>query len=301
MCAVGPPISSMRSRSSRAPAGSRFVDPRVVDRAVLPALGAGAVVRHEHDERVVELADLGQEVEQPPDLGVGVGQEGREALHEPRRHHLIGGVELVPGGHPRRSGRQLGAGRHDARLELPSEGLVAPPVPSPVERPVVALDPLGGGVMGGMAGPGAEVEEEPPIRVDGAQVAQEADGLVGQVGAEVVALGHRPGRGHRVVVVVERGDELVGLATMEAVPTVEAASEGPAAARCGHVRLVVGGEVPLADRVGRVPLRLQDLGQEAVLVGDLARVAGIPHGQVGDAPHPVGVVVAPREQAGTSR
>ncbi len=69
-------------------------------------------------------------------------------------------------------------------------------------------------------------------------------------------------------------------------------------ARGGHVGLVVGGEMPLADRVGGVAAGPQDLREEAVLAGDLAVVAGVPHGQVGDPAEAVAVVVAAGEQAG---
>jgi hypothetical protein len=78
-----------------------------------------------------------------------------------------------------------------------------------------------------VAGPRGEVEEERQLVVDGAQVRQVPDGPVGQVLAEVVALLQCPGRPDRVIVVVQRGHELVGLTAVEAVPAVEAAPEGP--------------------------------------------------------------------------
>ena len=148
-----------------------------------------------------------------------------------------------------------------------------------------------------MAGSGAEVEEERLLAVDVAEVAQVLDGVVDQVFGEVVALGHGARRLHRVVVAVEGGHELVRLAAVEPVPTIEAPAERPAAAVGPHVGLVVGREVPLPDRVGRVALGAQDLGEEAVLGRDLAVVPGVAHRQVGDAAHAVRVVVAAREQA----
>ena len=53
--------------------------------------------------------------------------------------------------------------------------------------PSVALDPLPGRVVGRVARPGAEVEEEGLVDVDGPQVAEELDGLVGEIGAQVIA------------------------------------------------------------------------------------------------------------------
>ena len=40
----------------------------------------GAVVRHQKDERIVEFAHVGQELDQPADLHVGVIEERRERL-----------------------------------------------------------------------------------------------------------------------------------------------------------------------------------------------------------------------------
>ena len=56
---------------------------RLVGRAGRAALGAGAVVGDDHDQRVVELAELRQELEQTPDLVIGVAEEPGEHLHEP--------------------------------------------------------------------------------------------------------------------------------------------------------------------------------------------------------------------------
>ena len=148
-----------------------------------------------------------------------------------------------------------------------------------------------------MARAGREVTEERLLVVDRAQVGEELDRAVGEIRAEVVAVFVGSRREHRVVVVIQRGRELVGLAAVEPVPAVEAAAERPARARRGHVHLVVGREVPLADGVARVAVRAQDLGEEAVLARDHAPVAGIAHGEIGDAPHAVAVVVAARQEA----
>ena len=120
-------------------------------------------------------------------------------------------------------------------------------------------------------------------------------------GAEVVALVHRARRLDRVVVAVERGHELVRLAAVEPVPAVEPAAERPGAAIARHVGLVVGREVPLAHRVGRVALVAEDLGEEPVGAGDVARVPGVAGREVGDPAHAVAVVVAAGEQARARR
>ena len=149
-----------------------------------------------------------------------------------------------------------------------------------------------------VARPGAQVEEEGALGIDGPQVAHELDGPVGQVGAQVIALLDAAGRAHRVVVVEEGGHELVGLPAVEAVPAVEPAGQGPRGPRGGHVGLVLGAEVPLADGVGGVAGLAQDLREVAVLAGRLAPVAGIADGEVGHPAHAAAVVVPPGQQAG---
>ena len=57
------------------------------------ALGAGAVVGDQHHDRVVELADRLEVVDDPPDLRVGVGEETGEHLlltrEQPRRSSSV--------------------------------------------------------------------------------------------------------------------------------------------------------------------------------------------------------------------
>ena len=172
-------------------------EPALVDGAVLAALRAGAVVGHHHDDGVVGVTQVVDEVEHPPDLLVGVGEEGGEALHEALGERPLLGVEAVPARDPGRARREHGALGDDALGQLAGEGLVAPAVPPLGEVALVALDPLGRRVVRRMAGPGGEVEEEGQLVVDGAQVAQELDGPVGQVGAEVVPVARPNAAGAR--------------------------------------------------------------------------------------------------------
>ena len=263
-----------------------------------PSFRARPVVGHQQDERVVDVPGLREKGEEPGQLGIGVGEKAGEALHESGRHPLFPGRQLVPGRDPVGTRRHLGARWEEPGGLLASEGRLPPPVPTSVEVTAIALDPLPRGMVRRVARPRAEVEKKRPIDVNGAQITEIGDSSVGQVGAQVVALLDRAGRQDRMVVVVEGGDELVGLAAMEPIPAVEAAGEGPRMARGGHVRLVVGCEMPFADRVGGVALSPQDLREEAVLTGDLTVVAGIAHGQIGHSAEAVAVVVASREQAG---
>jgi hypothetical protein len=269
----------------------------VVDGAVRATLGAGSVVRDQHDDGVVRTHPdrRGRRAERPIWASVYDRKPAKHSMKRAatRSRSLPGRPRPVThgGAEPVRSRRD------DPDLELAGVGLLAPGVP-PRRTGRGSARSIRRGLVGGVAGPGAEVEEEGLVGVDGPQVAQELDGLVGQVGAQVVALLDRPGRPDRVVVVVEGGHELVGLPAVEAVPAVEAPGREatwPGAPPCWS-RL--GGEVPLPDGVGGVAMGAQDLREEAVLPGRLPPVAGEADGQVGHPPHPTAVVVATGEQAG---
>ena len=136
-----------------------------------------------------------------------------------------------------------------------------------------------------------------PLRIGQSQVAQVADGLIGQVGVEVVPL-FRGGRRLDIGLVPdELGSPLVGLTVEKPVVVVETNPGGPCLVRpCGP--LVSGGEVPLAHREGGPSIGSHVLGQGAGRVRDLAGVAGEVDGQVSEHAHPNPMVIAPGEQAG---
>ena len=241
---VAPPGRGSISRTS-------LIEPRRT------ALGAGAVVGHEDDDRVVGVASSPRGA-RAPGRSASSAWERKPAKHSMKRAATFwsSGVEVVPRRHPRRARRQLGARGHEARSRSGARTSRSRNASHPSSNtPAVALDPLGRRVVRRVARAGGEVEEERLLAVDVAQVAEVLDGVVGEVLGEVVALGERARRLHRVVVAVEGGHELVRLAAVEPVPALEAATERPAAAVGGHVRLVLGREVPLADRVRGVPVR----------------------------------------------
>jgi hypothetical protein len=180
-------------------------------------------------------------------------------------------------------------------------GLHAPFVPPGVEGSLVPVDPLRRGLMRGVARPGAQVEEEGAVGVDGPEVAHELDGPVGQIGTEVIALLDPAGRADGVVVIEERRHELVRLPAVEAVPAVEPAGQWPGRPRRRHVGLVLGAQMPLADGVGGVAGLAEYLGEESVLAGRLAPVARVTDGQVRHPAHPAAVMVTPGQQAGPGR
>ena len=132
-------------------------------------------------------------------------------------------------------------------------------------------------------------------------VLDHADGLVGQVLAQVVAvLG--PARRLDVVVVADQvGGPLVGVALQEAVVALEAEAERPGVERPGGRALPARREVPLADGQGRVAGVAQEAGQGGGRLGQSGVVAGEAEGDVGQEAHAHGVVVAPGEEGGPGR
>src|ERR1019366_7919084 len=96
---------------------------------------------------------------------VGVGEVGGEALHESSRQRPLVIIQISPGGHPRRAGREPGPRWYEAQVELAREGADPPVVPAAIESPPVAIDPVAWRVVRRVAGAGAEVEEEPLVGV----------------------------------------------------------------------------------------------------------------------------------------
>ena len=117
-----------------------FLDRRVgpvehrhfVRRAVRLALGAGAVVAVDiDDQRVVELAEVVDRLDDAADLVVGVGDVGGEDFDLPKEQLLLVGVELVPFlDQVLRPRRQLGILRNDAEFLLVREDRLPQLVPA---------------------------------------------------------------------------------------------------------------------------------------------------------------------------
>ena len=269
----------------------------LVDRAVRPAFGARTVVRDDHDQRVVELADRFEEVEQAPDLVIGVLEESGEDLHHAGVEPALVIGEFIPLLHVGVVPRQHRVLGHDAQFLLPREHLFAVGVPAVVELALVLVGPFLGHLVGRVVGAGREVEEERLVRCDLFEVGDELDGLVGQIDGEVVALFGRLRRLDLMVVEDQVGIVLVGVAAEEAVVPVEAATKRPAVVRAGCADLFRRRQVPFADAECGIAVGQQHLGEETVLERDRTVGARVTRRTLGDARHAVGVMVAPVQHA----
>ncbi len=279
-------------------AGQPVPRAHVADGADRPTLGAGPVVGHDDDDRVLEVPGLGQVVDDAAHLGVGVREVAGEGLHVAGVQPPLVGGERRPRRHPLGALRQHGVLGQEAEGLLPLQRGLPPDVPPLVEAAGVAVDPLAGGLVGRMARPAGEPGEERLVLVDGPQVADPGDGVVGQVLGEVVALVGRAGLLGQVVVLDQGRPELVGLPLEEAVEALEAPAQRPPGPGGAGVELVLRREVPLPDGPRGVAGGGQRFGQQAARVRDAGVVAGEAARQLHDAAHADRVVVPPGEQAG---
>ena len=106
----------------------------LVRRAVHRAFGAHAIVAEDvDDQRVVELAELLDRVDDAADLVVAVSHVGRPDVDLAQIKLLLVGRERVPLGQEVRPRRQLCVRRHDAELLLVLEDALGQLVPTLVE------------------------------------------------------------------------------------------------------------------------------------------------------------------------
>ena len=201
----GPPSSSIDLDVVLPGLGEAVEEQVLVERALEPALGARAVVAGDVDEDgVLGVGQRLHRLDHPAHLVVDVGAVAGEDLHHPGIEPLLVGVERVPGG------QALGARRESASSGTTPSSFwrasvcLAVGVPARVELALEAARSTPAGTWcGEWRGAGRDVEEERPVRGDALDLAHPGDGVVGDVGGQVVV---RVGRGrHQVPVLVEDG------------------------------------------------------------------------------------------------
>ena len=192
--------------------------------------------------------------------------------------------------------RHLRFGRHDAHRLLLCHALFAFDVPAVREHGVVTLDDIGRRLMWRMTG--AKGEPRQPRQVGPVRhvIGDEADRLIDQIGRQVIAVGVSPRRIDVGVVGDKLRCVLIGLGIEEAVEAIEAAPQRPAVERSGGAALRQRRDMPFADHVIAIGMRLQHLGQRPGLARDLAAISGIAAVEIGEAADADRMMIAAGEQ-----
>ena len=179
------------------------------------------------------------------------------------------------------------------RAKVSSRSLSQPPI----ELALVLVGPLLRHVVRRVRRAGREVDEERLVGREALLLPDPGNRLVGHVLDQVVALFGRLLRLDRRGALVERRVPLVGLAADEAVEVLEAAAaRRPGVERSGRARLPDRHFVALAELRGGVAIQLQRPRQRRHRVGQHRAVARRTGGNLGDAAHANGMVVAAGQQ-----
>ena len=268
-------------------------------------LGGTTVVGREHDDRVVEFAELGQGVDDASDALIDRINHGRIDLLVLREAFLLGNVELIP----RWSvvaGLGVALGDRSALVEqtlldLSVESSLAHSIPPVRVLSAILLEVGLLDLVRTVHGDMREVEEEGLLGIVRAQRLDLRDSTIGEIVGDVVVIGVLVDVDDRIV-----GDELVGIEERvqpfeRTVIGVEPALQRPRIARTAGAHVGVAGEVPLTDRIRRIAVGAQYLRKREHVVGEFeaqtgeARI-GVRHTAVAGT-----VRVEPRQQSGPSR
>ncbi len=148
----------------------------LVEQAVHRAFGARAIVPDlVEDQRVVELAEVFDCLDEPADFVVGVFAEAGEDFHLAGEELLLIVGELVPVLDGFRLGGEFGALGNDAQRDLAGQRFLAELVPALIEFALVLRDPLFRGVVRGVRCARREVDEK---RLIGSQCFLALDHLI---------------------------------------------------------------------------------------------------------------------------
>ena len=168
----------------------RLSKQRAIDIPVQRAFFAGAIVADgDEDQRVVELSDLLQVIDQAANLKVRVGQIARIHFHEARIELLLFRRQLVPGLDVRIAIRKDRIGGNHAKFLLALKDLFAISIPALVELALVLIAPVFVYLVRSMSGARRVIEEERLVRRGLLLAVDIEDRLVGDLIAQVAAIG----------------------------------------------------------------------------------------------------------------
>jgi hypothetical protein len=279
----------------------------LVERAGDRALHAGAVITPDvEDQRVVELAEILDRVEQAADVPVRVFREPGEHLHLPGIELLFVVRQAVPRREQVGSLRQLRVGRNDAEPLLPLEGLAPVDIPALVELATVPVGPFREHVVRRVGGAGRVIHHPRLLGVLRPHAVQPLDGLVGEVVGKVVRFA-TPARRYALRNTqdgIVLGDDRVVLAPGAGQKTpemVEAPAHRPVVERPRRALNVVRGQMPLAETASHITVVAQDTWQRGTTARLDRRIAREWAGEFADRSEAHPVVVAPGQQRRTRR
>lgn len=284
----------------------------LVDGPLRSAFGGGPVVRHGHDDGVLELAGAFEEVKDSADLGVGVGGECRVDLGLSDEQQALVFVDVVPGAYDLRVQPRcaVDAGLPGQRIDVgqlqmfgkQSPELLAAQHDFPVlfvphvERASIPVRPFAEDVVWGVTCARTEIHHPRFVGSGRPRVGQELDRTVGQVFGKVIPV-IRPGRRVDLMIVVPQvWIPLVGQAAQKPVEAVESPLDRPGSLRCTHRHLRRRRQMPLSDRHRVVSACPERLGDESVLPGDHARDVRETVRELPDGRHAVGAGAASGKQ-----
>ena len=228
---------------------------------------------------------------------IGVFHEAGIDFHLPAQHRFQRLRHVVPRRDFLVARGELALWRNDTQRLLPREGLLAELVPALVELALVLVGPFRRHVVRGVGGAGREVGEERLVGRQRLLLRDPGHGLVGHVLHEVVALFGRLLWIDRRGAFVDRRVPLVRLAAEEAIEILEAAAaRRPGIERSDRAGFPHRHFVALAELRRGVAVELQRPCQRRNGVREHRAITRRAAGDLGDAAHAGGMVVAPGQQ-----
>ena len=267
----------------------------LVELAPETTLGTGTIVAgNVDDQRVVQYIHVAQGVQKAP--GVLVGMLGKPGVdfHQSRGHPPLIVRQLVPGRDALGPCGQLRLSRHNAEFFLARQRGLTQGIPALVKLAGVAVDIFLGDVVRGMGGPEGEIDKEGLVRRERVLGLHPGDGMVHQIGRQVIVRIVRRLDGRRAF--EERGRPLIRLRADETVELLKALAGGPAVKRPGGADFPHGRLVHLAEGGRVVTVQAQRVGNGGGAVGTHAGVAGGGGRRLSDAAHAHRMVIASGEQ-----